>query len=235
MQINNIYNFTSIFSIEDAEEIQNNICNKINLECPFKSINEIKSVAGCSVVFTKDDKTAYSSVVVLDFSDLKIIEKVSIKITNLKFFPYIPGLLAFREGPLLLMALKKLNTEPDIILVNGHGIAHQKRAGLATHIGLFLNKPTIGCAKEILYGFFIEPPPSLRGAFNYIKDESGDIIGIVLITKPYTKPIFISPGYMIDIELAGDIVLELTKKYRFPEPLRIAIQEAKKTRDRKSQ
>ena len=156
--------------------------------------------------------------VVLGFPRLEILEK--------KFFvcqvdfPYIPGLLSFREAPPLLGALAKIRREPDIILFDGQGIAHPRRMGIATHLGLFLEKPTIGCAKSLLVGKYL-PPGGEQGSYSPLTDK-GQVIGAVVRTRREKKPVFVSPGDRIDLMASIEIVLQCTGKYRLPEPLRQA-------------
>ena len=135
-------------------------------------------------------------------------------------FPYIPGLLTFREGPLLIEAFKKIKIELDVIIFDGQGIAHPKRLGLATHMGILLDKPTIGCAKSRLIGTYEEPEKG-NGSYNLLKD-SGEVIGAVLRTKEDVSPVFISPGHRIDLKSSIEIVLKCLRNHRLPEPTRQA-------------
>jgi deoxyribonuclease V len=146
-----------------------------------------------------------------------------------RLFPYIPGYLSFREAPVVIEAIRKLKTKPDAFIFDGQGIAHPRRMGLAAHIGLFLDKLSVGCAKTLLYGVHEEPPPGVSGAYTFLKTPEneprgfgGDIIGIVLRTRKYVKPVFVSIGHKVDLELAGDIVMSCCSKYRLPEPIRAA-------------
>lgn len=149
----------------------------------------------------------------------KVIECVrkSAKIS----YPYIPGLLTFREGPVLEKCFKVLRNEPDVIIFDGQGTAHPRNMGLATHLGILLNKPSIGCAKTLLFGNYVEPP-ALRGAFSYLLDKQGKKIGAVLRTRDFTKPVYVSPGHKINLASSIKIILLCTEKYRLPEPLRLA-------------
>jgi deoxyribonuclease V len=135
-------------------------------------------------------------------------------------FPYIPGFLSFREGPVIINALKGLRKKPDIILFDGQGIAHPKGLGIASHIGVLLNAPTIGCAKSRLVGTY-EEPGTKKGAYSSLLFIE-EIVGAVLRTKDNVKPLFVSPGHRIDIQGSIDIVLACSQKYRIPEPLRRA-------------
>ncbi|HXX53860.1 MAG TPA: endonuclease V, partial [Thermodesulfovibrionales bacterium] len=135
-------------------------------------------------------------------------------------FPYVPGLLSFREGHAMIGALKKLRTPPDVVLVDGQGIAHPRGIGIASHIGILLGKPTIGCAKSRLVGEFREPT-SQKGHWSYLYYR-GKEVGAVLRTRDHVRPLFISPGYLIDIASSLEIVMGCLSAYRIPEPLRRA-------------
>ena len=135
-------------------------------------------------------------------------------------FPYLPGFLSFREGPAIISALKGLRKKPDIILFDGQGIAHPKRLGIASHVGVLLNIPTIGCAKSRLIGTYKEPGPK-KGTCSSLLYKK-EIVGVVLRTKDNVKPLFVSPGNRIDIKGSIEIVLSCSQGYRIPEPLRRA-------------
>jgi deoxyribonuclease V len=137
-------------------------------------------------------------------------------------FPYIPGLLSFREAPACLAAIEKLTTIPDCFIVDGQGIAHPRRLGIASHLGLFLDIPTIGCAKSRLIGDFA-PPPSRKGSTSPLTDK-GAIIGSVVRTRSNVKPVFVSIGNRCRLCDAVRIVLDCCAKYRLPEPSRLAHQ-----------
>jgi deoxyribonuclease V len=143
-------------------------------------------------------------------------------------FPYIPGLLSFREAPVCIEAVEKLKTEPDVFIIDGQGIAHPRRFGLAAHLGLFFDKPTIGCAKSRLTGMFEEPPPE-KGGHTLLKHKD-EIIGAVLRTRTNVKPVFVSVGNKCLLEDAIRITLACTTKYRLPEPTRRAHQLVSKLR-----
>ena len=136
------------------------------------------------------------------------------------FFPYIPGFLSFREGPAILNALKRLKRHPDVILIDGQGIAHPRGVGIASHIGVLLDIPAIGCAKSRLIGEYQEPGPE-RGEFSHIT-YAGKIVGAVVRTRDGVKPLFVSPGHLITLEESLEIVINCAKRYRIPEPLRRA-------------
>jgi len=135
-------------------------------------------------------------------------------------FPYIPGLLSFRELPLILAGMASLPTLPDVLLVDGQGIAHPRRLGIASHLGVLLERPTIGCAKRVLVGTAREPGQA-RGAVSELRDGS-EIIGALVRTRPGVQPVYVSVGHRIDLESAVRVVLETTAGYRIPEPTRQA-------------
>ena len=138
-------------------------------------------------------------------------------------YPYIPGLLTFLEGPVLKKCFKALKIEPDIIIFDGQGIAHPRNMGIAAHMGILLDKPTIGCAKTWLYGEYKEPAKT-QGAFSYLLDQKAKKIGAVLRTRDNVRPLFVSPGNKMDIDSAVEVILMCTKRYRLPEPIRLAHQ-----------
>jgi len=230
MKIKNLHCWD--LSLGEAIKLQQELNKKIVLEPPFNSVKEIKTVAGTDVHFSQDELVAYAGIVIVSFPELKILEKVKIekyiqpnkaKTKVNQPFPYIPGLLSFREIPVLLLAFKKMKTNPDVILCDGQGIAHPRRMGLATHLGIILNKPTIGCAKSLLYGKYEKLPDRFKGSYTYLH-EKGKIIGAVLRSKEGVRPVFVSPGHKINLRLAIEIVLRCCTKYRLPEPLRFAHQ-----------
>jgi deoxyribonuclease V len=152
--------------------------------------------------------------------DFEIIETRSAwrKVT----FPYIPGLLSFREAPVCIAAARKLRNTPDVFIIDGQGVAHPRRLGLAAHLGLFFNKPTIGCAKSRLTGDF-EEPPAEKGGYELLMD-GGEVIGAVLRTRSKIKPVFVSVGNKCRLKGAIRVVLACTTRYRLPEPTRLAHQ-----------
>lgn len=209
---------------EEAREIQRRLRKHVVLEDQF---SEIQFIAGVDVAYSKTKKKAYAVAVLLAFPSLEVMEEApgEAPVT----FPYIPGLLSFREGPVILKALKNLKKWPDIILFDGHGIAHPARLGLASHLGLLLDKPSIGCAKSPLIGQFCS------GELGYEKGswvpllEKGETIGAALRTREGLKPIIVSPGHRICIMTAIRIALACSNKYRIPEPLRQAHLRVRKT------
>lgn len=179
---------------------------------------EIRVAVGVDLSFSAGSDVVYASAVAWDAESGEVAESALEK--GEARFPYIPGLLAFRELPVITEALKKLKTAPDIILVDGHGICHPRGMGIASHLGLMVDVPTIGCAKKKLVGTF-EPPAGERfsSAPLYFKDE---IAAVVLRSRANVKPIFVSPGNLIDLPSSEKAVKKLLGKYRIPEPLRWA-------------
>lgn len=198
---------------QEAIKIQKDLKSNISLK---KSFSKIDKVAGADVSYYKNKMIA--GVIVFEFPNLKAIEKQSF-ISPINS-PYIPGLLTFREGPSILAAFKKIKSEPDIILFDGQGIAHPRRMGIATHLGLFLDKPTIGCAKSRLSGKYTSVGEE-KGNYTLLK-EGEEILGAVLRTRRRVKPVFISPGHKIDLPNSIEIVLKCIVKYRLPLPVREA-------------
>lgn len=179
-------------------------------------------IAGVDVGYFSEKNLAQAVVVVINYSEFTVSE-IKRKIFSINF-PYIPEFLSFREGPLILEVFKMLKTKPDLLLVDGQGIAHPRKAGLAVYLGVELNLPTIGCAKrpllKINYKLDI-----LRGAKSPIYLE-GDLVGYVVRTQTGVNPLFISPGNLITVEESVEWVLKTAIKFRLPEPLRLAHIEA---------
>ncbi len=147
-------------------------------------------------------------------------------------FPYIPGFLSFREGPAIIKAVNKLKIKPDLILFDGQGIAHPAGMGIAAHVGVLLKIPAVGCAKSRLIGDYVEPG-DVKGQHAQLKYQ-GKIVGTVLRTRDNVKPLFVSPGHLIDLKGAVNVVLTCIDKYRIPEPLRRADHLSKKLRQKRS-
>jgi deoxyribonuclease V len=175
-------------------------------------------VAGADVHFPSRD-TAKAALVVMAYPSLEPVEE-AVYLGRCPI-PYIPGLLSFREIPPILGAWKKLKRLPDLILCDSHGIAHPRGLGMASHLGIHLDIPAIGCAKSHLFGSFEEPGQS-RGERSPVMDGSGRTIGTVLRTRKDTRPVYVSIGHRIDLRTAVRVVLSCSPRYRIPEPLRAA-------------
>ncbi len=208
--------------LEDLKKIQYSLRKKLILEDKI-NIDKIRYIAGCDLTFLNPFSNpcrGIGVILVFDFKTWKIVDKTySIDIVNM---PYIPGFLAFREAPLILSAYKKLKIKPDVLIVDGHGIAHPRKMGIASHIGATLEIPTIGCAKKLLYGKHEELPLE-KGSYVPLYDEkTKEILGYVLRSRKKVTPIYISPGNYLTPLTALEIVKKSLKGYRLPEPTRLA-------------
>ena len=201
-------------SLEEAARVQRDLSAKLVLEWDGRPVD---LVAGADFAYDRKAKKIGASLVVLRLPEFKIVE-TTVAVRELRF-PYIPGYLSFREGPVFLDAFRKIKTKPDVTLVDGNGIAHPRKMGLASFVGVTLDICTIGCAKQPFYPF--EPPSENSGSYTFFKNESGDNVGLTLRTRSGVKPIFVSPGHRIDIVHAADIILRCSR-FRIPEPLREA-------------
>ncbi len=202
-------------SPKEAIEIQNKLRSQIEL---VPLINPIATIGGADVSMNLYSDKGFAGFVTLSFPDLKILDHAAVE--NHIPVPYIPGLLSFREIPMLMKAWEKLTTKPDVLVVDGVGMAHPRRLGIASHLGLMLGIPTIGCAKSVLTGTY-EEPPAAAGSFSYLYDKK-EIIGAALRTKNNVKPVFISPGHLITLDESIQIVKKCTIAHRLPEPTRMA-------------
>ncbi|MCS7258302.1 MAG: deoxyribonuclease V [candidate division WOR-3 bacterium] len=179
-------------------------------------LEEVKVVAGADCSF--DEKYVYACIVVMKIDDFSVIDFALAK--ELVTFPYIPTFLSFREEKAIIKSFYKLKVKPDILFCDGQGIAHPRKAGLACAVGVELDIPTVGVAKNKLCGTF-KKPTNTRGSFSYLYYR-GEKIGIVLRSRSGVKPIFVSPGHKISLERTREIVVKTITRYRIPEPLRIA-------------
>jgi deoxyribonuclease V len=183
-----------------------------------RDFGKIRTVAGADIALDKATNTGFGGVIVYSFPEGVELERQHA--ARPLIFPYVPGLLVFREGPVLLAALERLRTDPDLIFLDAHGYSHPRRFGLASHMGVILNQPAIGCAKSVLVGRY-DDPANEAGAWTPLRDGN-EIIGAVLRTRRNTRPVFISVGHRIDLETAVEFATACTDGFRIPRPTRKA-------------
>lgn len=201
---------------QDAVRIQKDLTHHISYSFPFHS-QDIKCIAGIDVSYPEKN-LACAVIVAFSYPELQIIEVVhSIKKVQ---FPYIPGFLSFREGPVVVASLQRLKSVPQIFFFDGQGIAHPRGMGIASHLGILYNIVSIGVAKSLLVGQHKEPS-SEKGEYSWIFYHD-QVIGAALRSKKDVKPVFVSPGHRIDLLNTIEWTLKVTSKYRIPEPTRIA-------------
>ncbi len=196
-----------------AARVQRELAAKVRLR-PLRK--QPRLVAGVDAAFS--DRLAFAAACLFSLPDLELVDE-SGAVETLRF-PYVPGFLAFREGPAILAAVKALSAKPDLILVDGQGVAHPHGIGIASHLGVLLDIPTVGCAKSRLVGEYKEPGPK-KGDFTPLV-EDGRTVGAAVRSKAGVKPVFVSPGHMIDLAGSIAVVLETAGRFRIPEPLRRA-------------
>lgn len=200
---------------QEAVQLQKKLRDQIIIQSYDQPIQRI---AGADISYNRFSDVIYAGIVVLDFKTLQPI--LSVTILDRMRFPYVPGLLSFREIPAIFRAWEALPEKPDVIMLDGHGINHPRRLGVAAHFGLVTGHPTLGCAKKHLCGTYIDPP-LIRGHYSTIEDK-GDTIGYVLCTKDKVKPVWTSPGHLLGLEQSAKITLHCARGYRIPEPTRQA-------------
>jgi deoxyribonuclease V len=200
---------------KEAVALQRELAGQVDAATPLLRCD---LVAGADVSYNRFSNIFYGGVVVLRTSDWTIVEAQGA--VREVHFPYVPGLLSFRETPVLLDAFAKVQSEPDAIIVDAHGVSHPRRFGLTSHVGLWLDRPCLGCAKSRLTGVSKEPGQKV-GARTPLMDQ-GDIIGEVVRTRTGVKPVFVSVGHHIDLTSAVRLVLAACQGYRLPEPTRQA-------------
>lgn len=202
-------------SVAEAKDLQARLAQKVVTKTTFESAS-VQTVAGVDVGF--QGGTARAAVVVLGLTKLEPVDWALAEApVN---FPYVPGLLTFREGPSVLAALEQLGTWPDLFIFDGQGIAHPGRIGLAAHMGVLLDSPSIGCAKSRLTGQHSEPGQAV-GEWTPLHDR-GEIVGAVVRSRTDVKPLYVSIGHRVDLQTAIDFVLRCTTRYRLPETTRYA-------------
>ena len=204
-----------IISPKEAVKVQNSLAEKVS----FHNLpDKISTIAGYDISYLYKSNIMIAGVVVLEYPSLKEIEIFFC--TNKINFPYIPGLLSFREAPIVVELINKYSLQADVNIFDGHGIAHPRGIGLASHIGVMLDIVALGCAKKKLVGEYDLPETSKGSTSDLIfKDK---VVGKVLRTKDNVKPVFISVGNRLSLEKLPDFILSCTTKYRIPEPTRLA-------------
>jgi deoxyribonuclease V len=208
---------------EEARKVQEDLMRKVRLK-PLRAEPRLVAAVDASYAGGR----AFGTACLYSFPGLEFIEDAAASVQC--SFPYVPGYLSFRESPAILAALSRLTRRPDLLLVDGHGIAHPRRFGIATHLGVLLGMPAVGCAKSKLVGGSEEPgkrkgsrrPLWVDGARRKVAPGEGEVRGAVLRTRDGVRPVFVSPGHLVDIDSAVDIVLRTTTRYRLPEPIRCA-------------
>ncbi len=203
-------------SVAEAFEIQRELREKVVCTREF---GELSTIAGADIAVLKGEGKLVCGIMVFSYPEMDEIERVSAVVEE--NFPYIPGLLAFREGPAIIETYERLKNKPDLIMIDGQGIAHPRGFGIACHVGVLLDVPALGVAKKRLYGKF-EEPGRKRGSWTRLVSGQGGTIGAVLRTRDGVKPVFVSVGHRIDLDSAREIALSCAKGYRIPEPTRRA-------------
>ncbi|MEA2701422.1 MAG: deoxyribonuclease [Candidatus Parcubacteria bacterium] len=202
---------------KEAIALQKELKDRVRL-VPLE--REPKLIGGADVSMNRFAKEGFAGFVTLSFPGLGLLDHAVVK--DAIPMPYIPGLLSFREIPMLVKAWEKLERKPDVLVVDGIGIAHPRRLGIASHLGLVLGIPTIGCAKSVLTGVH-EEPADVPGSVSPLTDaKTGEVIGMALRTKSRVKPVFVSPGHLITLEESVELVRRCVVKHRLPEPTRFA-------------
>jgi deoxyribonuclease V len=199
----------------DAVELQRRLAARVMKDGDAEAF---QLIAGADVSYNRFSPTFYASVVVLRLPDLELVETAH-AVREVRF-PYVPGLLSFREAPVLLDAFARLRREPDVVVLDGQGVAHPRRLGLASHVGLWLDRPCIGCAKSLLTGTGRMPRRVVRATAPIVDHD--EVIGMSVRTKAMAKPVYVSVGHRINLPRAVAVVLSAIRGYRLPEPTRLA-------------
>jgi len=204
-------------SAEEAVKIQKQLKSQVRIKA-LRS--EIHTIAGADISFNRGSDILYAGIILLDYHTLR--PKAHSLVRTEAQFPYVPGLLSFREVPALLQAWEQLELVPDVIMLDGHGIAHPRRMGVATHFGLWVSKPSLGCAKKLLTGLH-ESLENEAPSSSIIYDKK-DQLGYALRSRAHVKPVYISPGHLLDHQGALSISRHCLTGYRITEPTRLAHQ-----------
>lgn len=202
-------------SPEEARALQRDLASRVDTT---QALGPCRRIAAADVSYNKGDDRLFAAVVVVDAGTFEVVERSGL--IARAGYPYVPGLLSFREAPPVLEAFDRLANRPDVLLCDGQGIAHPRRLGIASHVGLWLGIPTVGCAKSLLCGSFDEPGPD-RGDRSPLIHKK-ERIGTVLRTRSRVSPVYVSPGHLCDFEGAERLVMETTGKFRLSTPIRLA-------------
>lgn len=208
---------------KEAIALQRELATQIRCEDDF---GPVRTIAGVDVSMDRFATDGFAAIVVLSVPDLEVVEVSGVRMPIP--MPYVPGLLSFREVPLVMRAWEGLKTKPDLLMVDGHGIAHPRRIGIASHVGLLLDRPSIGCGKTILVGRYGELGDT-RGSTAPLVDH-GEVVGEAVRTKNRVNPVFVSCGHRVSLASAVRWVLECARGYRLPEPTRRAHLESNRLR-----
>jgi deoxyribonuclease V len=199
----------------EAMTLQRELAGRIDTSPP---VTKCELIAGADVSYNKYSTRVFAAVVVLRTADWSIVETQGV--VGESRFPYVPGLLSFREAPVLLQAFAQVQSEPDVVMLDGQGIAHPRRLGLACHIGLWLEKPCLGCAKSLFVGRFKDLATKAGSTADLV--DRGEVVGQAVRTKDGVNPVYVSAGHKIDLTSAVRWALAGSRGYRIPEPTRQA-------------
>ena len=202
---------------KEAVDIQTRLKSRLGAK-PGK-LEKIERIAAVDASYSKKNKQIFAAAVTLSYPALDILDEQTV--TLVTSFPYLPGLLAFREGPAMIKALEQVELEPDLLMFDGQGIAHPRGMGIATHLGILFEKPSLGVAKTILTGEY-EEPPNKAGSYSFLKAKNRGVVGAVLRTRSEVRPVFVSVGFGIGLNESLGVVANCLRGYRLPEPLRLA-------------
>jgi len=211
-------NFPFPGTVAEARRLQERLRSEVRIE-PL-DLSRLRRVAAADVTFLAEKEIVAAAVVVVDLQSGEIVEERTAVVRT--EFPYVPGYLSFREGPAIIAAWGTLRSPPDAVLFDGQGIAHPRRFGIASHVGVLLDVPSVGCAKSRLVGEHDEPGME-KGDFAPLRHE-GELVGAALRTRKGVKPVYVSVGHRADLPTAIGLVLSLCTRYRLPDPARRAHQ-----------
>lgn len=199
----------------EAVALQRELADHLDIR-PLES--DIKIIGAADISFNKNSSDIYAAIILLDYETMEVVDKATVQ--TKASFPYVPGLLSFREIPAYLQCWDQLKTKPDVMVMDGQGIAHPRRIGVGVHFGLLTDCPTLGCGKSVLVGNF-EPPAPTKGSFSPMVHRN-EVVAYALRTRDKVKPVFVSPGHRVDLEDCRRIMLHCARGYRIPEPTRQA-------------